>query len=79
MLRQKIELHPVKMDLNQLVQETLPSLGGILGTVALKEDFQPLPLTSLDPEQIQVFVNLLPKRPGGCRRARRDSGSHPRG
>ncbi len=60
LLRQKIELHPVKTDLNQLVRQTLASLAVNLGRVALKEDFQPLPLISLDPEQIQkVLVNLL--------------------
>jgi signal transduction histidine kinase len=59
-LRQKIELHPVETDLNPLVRQTLASLAGNLGSVALKEDLQPLPLTSLDPEQIQkVLVNLL--------------------
>jgi signal transduction histidine kinase len=50
----------VETDLNPLVRQTLASLAGNLGTVALNEDLQPLPLTSLDPEQIQkVLVNLL--------------------
>ncbi len=60
LLRQKIELHPVETDLNQLVRQTFDSLAGSLGKIALKEDLQSLPLTSLDPEQIQkVLVNLL--------------------
>jgi len=60
LLRQKIELHPVETDLNQLVRQTLDSLAASLGKVALEEDLQSLPLTSLDPEQIQkVLVNLL--------------------
>jgi hypothetical protein len=42
------------------VRQTLDSLAVSLGKVALKEDLQPLPSTSLDPELIQkVLVNLL--------------------
>jgi putative PEP-CTERM system histidine kinase len=60
LLRQKIELHPLETDLNQLVRKTVESLNMDLGGVALREELVPLPRVVLDPEQIQkVLVNLL--------------------
>jgi len=58
-LRKKLELKPVELDLNQLVIETLENLNGVPG-VELTKEFHPLPKVLVDREQIQnVMTNLL--------------------
>jgi putative PEP-CTERM system histidine kinase len=58
-LRNKLELKPVESDLNQLVDETIDNLNGILGVELVKE-FHPLPRIVVDREQLQnVVANLL--------------------
>ncbi len=57
LLSRKLEIKPVEVDLNQLVENTLSTLNG-LG--ALRKILQPLPMLHLDPEQIQkVITNLI--------------------
>jgi putative PEP-CTERM system histidine kinase len=58
-LRQKLEIKPVTLDLNELVEETLRStpLGG---EVNLRRQIEPLPVIAGDREQLQsVVTNLL--------------------
>ena len=58
-LRNKLELKPVESDLNQLVDETIENLNGVLG-VELVKQFHPLPPIIIDREQLQnVVTNLL--------------------
>ena len=80
LLRQKIELHPVETDLNQLVRQTLDSLAGSLGKVASKgrppaPAFH-LPGPGADPEG---FGQPAAQRPGGRRGPGGDPGGHPGG
>jgi putative PEP-CTERM system histidine kinase len=58
-LRHKLELKPVELDLNSLVTEALESLNGVTGVEVVKE-LHPLPKLRADREQIQsVVTNLL--------------------
>ncbi len=58
-LRNKLELKPVEIDLNQLVIEALESLSWV-PEVELVREFDPLPKILADPEQLQnVVTNLL--------------------
>jgi putative PEP-CTERM system histidine kinase len=58
-LRNKLELKPVESDLNELVDETIDNLNGILGVELVKE-LHPLPRIVVDRQQLQnVVTNLL--------------------
>jgi len=58
-LRHKLELKPVELDLNSLVTEALESLNGVTGVEVVKE-LHPLPKLRADREQLQsVVTNLL--------------------
>jgi putative PEP-CTERM system histidine kinase len=59
LLRGKLEIRPVEIDLNQVVKATAASLNGSL-TGRLVENLQPVPKVLADPEQIQkVLTNLI--------------------
>lgn len=58
-LRQKLELHRVPTDLNQLIVAALQAVGDHPG-ISILRDFQPLPRILLDATQIEsVVVNLI--------------------
>lgn len=58
LLRQKIVLHPVETDLNELIRHTLHSLNGCKASIT--QELRPLPKAFIDPEQIQkVIMNLV--------------------
>lgn len=58
-LRHKLEIRPVKCDLNEVVKEALASLNGSLSQ-ELVEELRPLPSVMADREQIRsVVVNLI--------------------
>lgn len=59
-LRNRIEIHPVRTDLNKLVQETLSGLNGSLRSAEVQSDLALTDPVPLDREQIQsVLTNLL--------------------
>jgi putative PEP-CTERM system histidine kinase len=59
-LRNRIEIHPVRTDLNKLVQETLSGLNGSLRSADVQSDLTLTDPVPLDREQIQsVLTNLL--------------------
>ena len=58
-LREKLEIHPVQTDLNQVVTSTLTGLDG-LPNGCLVQKLQPVPEILADPDQIQkVVFNLI--------------------
>jgi len=58
LLRQKIVLQPVEMDLNELIHSTLNTLNGC--KTSITRELHPLPKASFDPDQIQkVIINLI--------------------
>ena len=57
-LREKLVLHPVASDLNQLVTESLDRLDGI-PQVTVTRELRPLPKILVDREQIQSVVTNL--------------------
>jgi putative PEP-CTERM system histidine kinase len=58
LLRQKIDLRPVKVDFNELIASTVSSLNRC--KIPIRQDFRPLPEIFSDPEQIQkVITNLI--------------------
>ena len=58
-LSQKLEIHPVEMNLNDVVKASVSDMnGGLMGKV--REDLGPVPPVTIDPEQIQnVLTNLI--------------------
>ncbi len=59
-LRNRIEIHPIRTDLNKLVQETLSGLNGSLRSAEVQSDLALTDPVPLDREQIQsVLTNLL--------------------
>jgi putative PEP-CTERM system histidine kinase len=59
LLRQKLEIRPIEVDLNQVVTATLAGLNGALAGCVV-ENLQPVPKVSADAEQIQkVLTNLI--------------------
>lgn len=57
LLSRRLEIKPVEVDLNQLIENTLSTLNGM---GSLRKTLQPLPSLHLDPEQIQkVITNLI--------------------
>jgi putative PEP-CTERM system histidine kinase len=57
LFRQKIELNPKEVNLNDLLQSTIPCLGG---QVPVQTEFSPIDSIRADQEQLQkVFTNLL--------------------
>jgi putative PEP-CTERM system histidine kinase len=58
-LREKLEIHPVRTDLNDLVAVTLASLNGLSGE-GLGQNLNPVPELFIDPEQIRkVLTNMI--------------------
>jgi signal transduction histidine kinase len=58
-LRQKMELKPAQMDLNQLVHEAIGRMGGF-GKIALAQNLETLPPIVADRGQLEnVLINLL--------------------
>lgn len=58
-LSQKLELQRARIDLNELVKNTLISLNGC-PKASIVQDLQPIPMVLVDPKEIQkVLVNLL--------------------
>jgi signal transduction histidine kinase len=59
MLRDKLEIRPVKTDLNEVATAVLAHLNGFSDSCLLK-DLQPLPAVMADPEQLKtVLTNLI--------------------
>ncbi|MCJ7499429.1 PEP-CTERM system histidine kinase PrsK, partial [bacterium] len=59
LLREKLEVKPIKVDLNELVKSTLIDLADIIRSPILV-DYSSLPEITLDPEQIgKVLTNLI--------------------
>ncbi len=58
LLRGKFEIHPVKLDLNQLVAEVVKELDGTLGA-DLETEFQPLPPLLGDRDQLESVIRNL--------------------
>ena len=59
LLRGKLEICPVDLDLNQLVSETIAGLNG-LGGMQVQTNLKPVPLIRADRERLQsVVTNLL--------------------
>ncbi len=59
LLTQRLELHRVETDLNELVRHTLAELGGSL-RISLRQELSSIPKTLADTEQLQkVLMNLL--------------------
>jgi len=57
-VREKLELHPVKADLNEVFRTTLAGIEAIL-KAGLVEDLHPMPMVFLDPEQIRKVIRNL--------------------
>jgi putative PEP-CTERM system histidine kinase len=69
LFRQRLELHPQPVDLNQLLRSCV---AGFPGDVRLETSFAPLQVLRADPSQLEkVFVNLLLN----AREALRDNGA----
>lgn len=59
LLRNRLELHPVQCDLNEVVMKALADLRDVT-KVSLKKTFHPVPKVRMDPEQIgKVVTNLV--------------------
>jgi putative PEP-CTERM system histidine kinase len=59
LLRQKLEIRPVEVDLNDFLTAKLAELDSVL-SLPVKKDLQPVPKLLLDPEQFsKVLTNLL--------------------
>jgi putative PEP-CTERM system histidine kinase len=58
LVRGRLELEPIELDLNQLVRETLRDLNGAVG-VELKTNLTPLPSLMGDREQLRSVINNL--------------------
>ena len=59
LLRGKLEIRPVELDLNQLVSETIAGLNGS-GEMPVQTNLKPVPLIRADRERLQsVVTNLL--------------------
>lgn len=59
LLTQRLELHRIEADLNDLIRLTLAELDGSLNA-SLRQELSPLPPISVDTEQIQkVLMNLI--------------------
>jgi putative PEP-CTERM system histidine kinase len=58
-LRGKLELSPVELDLNQLVNDTIADSNALMG-MSIQTDFRPVPRITADRERLQsVLTNLL--------------------
>jgi putative PEP-CTERM system histidine kinase len=58
-LRGKLELNPVELDLNQLVNDTIADSNALVG-MCIQTDFRPVPRITADRERLQsVLTNLL--------------------
>jgi putative PEP-CTERM system histidine kinase len=57
-VRERLELHPVKADLNEVFRTTLAGIKAIL-KAGLVEDLHPMPMIFLDPEQIRKVIRNL--------------------
>lgn len=57
-VRESLELHPVKADLNEVFRTTLAGLDAIL-RARLVVDLHPVPMVFLDPEQIRKVIRNL--------------------